>query len=442
MHRSPIKFPLKYITLHIIKMNQQNGFSFMRIWLTIFFSVLLLSTGFAQNNNSPYSIHAIGDITDNIINRTSGMASTGIAYRNNRYLITNNPAALSGMDNQFFAGEIGVNGQYVDYSGTPVSQTNHQSSDITFKRVTFGTKIFKHWGSAVGLVPFSEENYEYSGSRAVGGGGITLPTYDQGYGGINKVFWANGYEFFHHLSLGITTSYLFGSINNKNIILGQGSSIYISKNNNTFYNNLYLDYGIQYYASINSHWDYTIGAVFANQSPLNTETNVTIVNLDSNVLHSNITVGTYNIPMSYGLGISLIKDKKYTFVADYKFQNWGSLHSTTGDFFYKNSQRASIGFEISKKKLAYNTLYETNFFQAGFYYNKTYLIVNGTPIDDIGGSLGMGVNSKRTPMSFLVVLQYGIKGTTNNNLLRENYVNLSFIFSLREFWLTQGRKFD
>jgi hypothetical protein len=423
-------------------MTKANGFSFFRIWISFAFSSCLLSTGFAQTNNSPYSIHAIGDLTDNIINRTSGMASTGIAYRNNRYIITNNPAALSGLDNQFFAGEIGVNGQYIDYSGNPVSQTNHQSSDITFKRVSFATKIMRHWGSAVGLVPFSEENYEYSGTRPIGYNAGDLPTYDQGYGGINKVFWANGYELFNHLSLGITTSYLFGSITNKNIVLGQGTSVYLSKNNNTFYNNLYVDYGLQYYASINAHWDFTLGAVYANQTSLNTETNVNVINLDSNVLRSTQTVGTYNIPTSYGLGLSVTKDKKYTFLADYRFQNWSSLSSSTGDFFYKNSQRASVGFEISKKKIAFNQLFETNFFQAGFYYNKTYLIVNGTPIDDIGGSVGMGFNSKRSILSFMVVLQYGIKGTTNNNLLRENYANLSFIFSMRDFWYTQGRKFD
>ena len=93
-----------------------------------------------------------------------------------------------------------------------------------------------------------------------------------------------------------------------------------------------------------------------------------------------------------------------------------------------------------KRKLPIIQLYETNFFQAGFYYNKTYLIVNGTPINDIGGSVGMGVNSKRTPLSFMVVLQYGIKGTTENNLIRENYANLSFIFSIRDFWYTHGQE--
>src|ERR1700704_6157360 len=126
-------------------MTKPNGFTSLRIYLTIVLTVLLTASGYSQTNNEPYSIHAIGDITDNIINRTSGMASTGIAYRNNKFLITNNPAALSGLDNQFFTGEIGVNGQYIDYSGTGVSTTNHQSSDITFKRFALGTKIFRNW---------------------------------------------------------------------------------------------------------------------------------------------------------------------------------------------------------------------------------------------------------------------------------------------------------
>jgi len=415
----------------------------MRIWLTNIFSVLLVTVGFAQTNNEPYSIHAIGNITDNIINRTSGMASTGIAYRNNKFLITNNPAALSGLDNQFFTGEIGVNGQFINYSGDPVSKTHYQSSDITFKRFAIGTKIFRKWGSSIGLVPFSEENYEYSGTRPIGYSGAVIPTYDQGYGGINKVFWANGYELIkNHLSIGLTTSYLFGSITNKNIILGQGSSIYLAKNNNTFFNHIYLDYGLQYYGSISRHFDFSIGAIYANQQNLNTTTNVNVINLDSNVLRSTYSIGKYEIPTSYGIGFSITKDKKYTLLADYKYQNWASLRSSTGDFFYENSQRASIGFEISNKKVAFNQLYETSFFQLGFYYNRTYLIVNGVPIDDIGGSIGFGTNSKRSPLSLLVVLQYGIKGTTANNLIRENYFNMSFIFSIHDFWYTKGRKFE
>lgn len=415
----------------------------MRIFLTLLFSVVMLANASAQTNNSPYSINGIGDLEDGFVNRTSGLASTGIAYRDNRYMITNNPAALSALDNQFFAGEIGIVGQYINYSGSPVSPTYSTSSDITYKRFTLGTKIFKHWGSAVGLAPFSSENYEYGNLQSLGYSGATVPSYNEGYGGINKVFWSNAYEFFHHLSIGVTSSYLFGSINAKSIIQGPvGTAIYLSKNNNTFYSNFYFDYGLQYYTAINKHWNVTIGLVYANQGWLNTDQVITILNIDSVALRNKETVGTFTIPASYGAGLSISYNKKYTFLADYRFQNWGMLHSNSSNFAYQNSERASIGFEVSKKKTAFNQLFETSFLQAGLYYSRSYLIMNGEPIDDIGVTAGFGVNSKRSPLSCNVMLQYGIKGTTNNNLIMERYLGATFIFSYRDFWYTRGRKFD
>ncbi len=41
-----------------------------------------------------------------------------------------------------------------------------------------------------------------------------------------------------------------------------------------------------------THWDFTLGAMYANQQNLSTETNVNVINLDSNVLRTKITVGT------------------------------------------------------------------------------------------------------------------------------------------------------
>ena len=415
----------------------------MRIFLTLLFSVVMLAKASAQTNNSPYSINGIGDLEDGFVNRTSGLASTGIAYRDNRYMITNNPAALSALDNQFFAGEIGIVGQYISYSGSPVSAAYSTSSDITYKRFTLGTKIFKHWGSAVGLTPFSSENYEYGNLQSLGYSGATIPSYNEGYGGINKVFWSNAYEFFHHLSIGVTSSYLFGSINAKNIIQGlTGSAVYLSKNNNTFYSNFYFDYGLQYYTAINKHWNVTIGLVYANQGWLNTDQQITVLNIDSVALRNKETVGTFTVPASYGAGLSISHNKKYTFLADYRFQNWGILHSNSSNFAYQNSERASVGFEISKKKTAFNQLFESSFLQAGLYYSRSYLVVNGKSIDDLGVTAGFGVNSMRSPLSVTVMLQYGIKGTTDNNLIAERHLGATFIFSYRDFWYTRGRRFD
>jgi hypothetical protein len=428
---------------HIINMIKPNGFSFMRIFLTILFSGLLLFKGHAQNNNSPYSLLGIGDLEDGVINRTSGLSATGIAYRHNRNLITNNPAALSALDNQWFAGEIGVRGKFTSYTGNPVSSSSNTSSDITFKGFTLGTKLFKHWGSAIGLTPYSSENFEYNGTKPLGVGGVGIPSYYEGYGGINKVFWSNGYDFFNHFSIGVTSSYLFGAISTKNIIQGSPeSAIYISKSDKTFYSNFYFDYGIQYYTSINKHWDVAIGLVYANQGWLNTDHQITVLDIDSVTIRSKRDVGTFTIPTSYGAGISITHNKKYTFLADYRFQNWGSLRSNTNDFLYENSQRASVGFEISNKKTAYNTVFETSFIQAGLYYNQSYVIVNGKPIEDMGVTAGLGINAKRSPLSLNVSFQYGIRGTTENNLIKENYFGTTVIFSYRDFWFTRGRRFN
>ena len=106
---------------------------------------------FGQTNNSPYSILGIGDIEDSYFNRTTGMADTGVAYRANNFLITNNPASFSALTNHLFNAEIAIRGTLITYNGAGVDQNNNQSTDITFKKFIVGTKITKHWGSSAGL---------------------------------------------------------------------------------------------------------------------------------------------------------------------------------------------------------------------------------------------------------------------------------------------------
>jgi hypothetical protein len=424
-------------------MNKDNHNS-MKPILTILFFVLFLE-GNAQTNNSPYSIYGIGDLEDGYFNRTAGLANTGIAYRSNRNLITNNPASFSALDNQFFAGEVGIRGRLINYYGKPINSANAQSSDITFKRFAVGTKITKHWGTSLGLVPFSSVNYEFNTNQPVlGTVGETSPAYVQGNGGINRVYWANAYEFFHHLSIGVNASYLFGSVAQKTILENLNTpSTYVSTNKTTNYGNVYLDYGIQYYGKINKKWDFIIGGTFANRTNLSANYNVTIYNIDSTELKNESNqLADYTLPTSFGVGLSLTRNKKYTFLADYKYQGWSSLNYSGNNYGLQNSERASIGFEISNKRNIYNTLFETSYFHAGLYYGQTYLNVYGEPIKDMGVTLGAGINAKRSALSYAVTLQYGIRGTQSKELIQERYFNIGLLFSYRDFWYTKGRKYD
>ena len=60
----------------------------------------------------------------------------------------------------------------------------------------------------------------------------------------------------------------------------------------------------------------------------------------------------------------------------------------------------------------------------------------------MGVTVGFGVNSLKTPLAYNVILNYGIKGTTQNDLIRENYINLTFVINYGSVWFTKGRKFD
>ncbi len=416
----------------------------MKLSFLIFLLTLSSVELIAQGNNSPYSMLGIGDLEDSYYNRTSGFANTGIGYRSERSVINNNPAALSALDNQLFTVEMGLRGSIINYYGSTVDASNNQSADITFRRLVMGMKLSKHWGSSFGLTPFSTQNYEFSVPTIIQGTqGETGYDYYQVHGSINKAYWANSYEFFHHLSLGVDASYLFGSLSQKDINQSATLSTMGSTTNDLNLSNLYVSYGMQLYGKLGKKWTYTLGGTFANRSDLFAQNTQTVRGADSSIQsQKELSEYYFHLPLSYGFGFSLNKNKKYTFLADYKYQGWSNLNYSGTNYQLENSQRVSAGFEISRKKTYYNTRIEKSYFQTGVYYGNSYLAVNGQQIKDMGLTVGYGINSLKSPLAYSVVLQYGIKGTQNNNLVEQRYVNVTFVLSFREAWYTKGKKWD
>jgi hypothetical protein len=60
----------------------------------------------------------------------------------------------------------------------------------------------------------------------------------------------------------------------------------------------------------------------------------------------------------------------------------------------------------------------------------------------MGVTAGIGANSLKSPLAYDIIFQYGIKGTTANNLIRENYADITFILNFGQIWYTKGKKFD
>jgi hypothetical protein len=405
--------------------------------LIVFFSCLTVC---AQNVTSPYSIIGIGDIEQSYFNRTSGMANTGIAYSNNNYVTINNPASLSGLTNQLFLVELSGRGKYVQYTGTGVTP-GLSAQDFSVEKLSMGIRIKKWWGAAVGIMPYSTSNYSFSGNQALLGTNLTVPVDYDGSGGINRFFFSNGFKVTKNLSVGVNTSFLGGSLLQQDTLFSTdvASSIYTTKN--IYIRDFYFDFGLQYHIKVTKKWNVTLGATYAPETSLRAQNSVLIKDGTLDTLSNQVVSNTFfTLPASAGFGISVVKDNKLTFLADYRYANWSPLNQSGINYRLVNSNRYSAGVEYSKQKDYLGAKYELLNLQAGVFYNDSYLQISNEQVNDKGFTLGFGVNSRRSTLSYHVVFEYGIRGSQYTPI-KENYTSVTFGLSFKDFWNTKGRKY-
>ena len=395
----------------------------------------------AQNVSSPYSIIGIGDIETSYFNRTSGMANTGIAYRNPNFITLNNPASLSDFQSQLFLVELSSRAKFVTYTGQSIA-TSLTGKDFSVERLSLGIRVNKWWGGSIGLMPFSTSNYAFTGTQNLPGTNITLPiTYD-GSGGINRYYFANGFKITKNLSVGVNTSFLGGSLTQMDSLTSPDLSTALYTKRNIFIRNLYFEYGLQYSIPVTKHWEFNLGGTYSQKTALKAEyTAIVKDNLGDTLSNRELNNTYFTLPNTIGLGIALVKDRKLTLLADYRFQNWTSLNVSGVNYSLVNSSSYSIGAEYSKQKEYMNLIYESFNLQAGTFYNKSYLQINNEQLVDRGFTLGAGVNSKRSSVSYQFSFQYGVRGT-QKSLIQEKYASFTIGLSYKDFWYTKGRRYN
>lgn len=81
---------------------------------------------------------------------------------------------------------------------------------------------------------------------------------------------------------------------------------------------------------------------------------------------------------------------------------------------------------------------EKLFIQAGLAYEQGYISIKNKQIDDMSVTVGIGSNLTRLINAY-VGLEIGRKGNVNYEQIRENYTQLSFGVTIKEFWYNTKR---
>ncbi|MFZ4520498.1 MAG: hypothetical protein ACOYNC_02265 [Bacteroidales bacterium] len=398
---------------------------------------------------SPYSRFGIGDLTGNNNAWNMSMGELGIGLRNPQHISYTNPASYTALDSLSFVFEGGLTGQFVNLK-SDVQNINRNYASLGY--LLFGLPVNRWWKTSLGLIPFSDVGYLVANYEEYSNSGTVARLY-AGSGGISRLYWGNGFRPFRNFSIGANISYLFGSMDREATVLFP-DSIYALNFREAFHiimNDLYVDFGAQYKAKLTKDIALNLGAVFSPAQNISAKTDIlanTFLVTTSGVESPRDTLvnatgfkGNITIPMMIGGGFSFVKTDKWTVGADFKWQNWEKFKVYNTSDSLVNSWQVNLGGEIIPNIDKYNNYLARVHYRLGFNYGKTYLQLRGQNINEYAISFGLGLPLRGMKTMLNLGAQYGSRGTTSENLIKESYFRIVVGFSIYERWFVKRKYF-
>jgi hypothetical protein len=409
----------------------------------IYYIVLLVFIAFDLHfgqGGSIYSRYGIGDLTHSSSAHRMGFGGLGSTVIDKDYIDGYNPASWSELNFTRF-------GISLKYLGADYSDVNLNSfhTNVLFSGFTLGFPIKKDMGISMvlGLVPISSLEYSITDNVSSPVFGDLHKTFE-GNGSISKVFIGSSIIIPTNTSLGISAEYYTGTNNYSSSQDFDESSEFNDISYKTKYK--YRGVGTTISAISGNVLDLfqesgtnelRISAIANLTSDLITDTSV-IASTSIGEIESLVGETTTILPTKYTFGASYAWNKKYLIIFDYVFQPF-SEYQFNGkyDSNLKDLAKYSLGFEYKNKTLGMHaTTFEQMSYRIGVSYEETQYTFNGTNIDQY--SLHGGVT---IPFGDINLIDFsvatGIRGTTENNLIKEKFISAKFTLTLGELWFVR-----
>ena len=184
--------------------------------------------------------------------------------------------------------------------------------------------------------------------------------------------------------------------------------------------------------------------MFGNAHKLNFKEELMISQSTGQIFEDKVTQeGTFDFPLYFGGGISYDMANKLTVNADYMFRNWDAANaqSTNTEFSYVNTNAYRLGVEYIPGRMNEFGFMGRIAYRAGVYHEGYYVEINKKSIDENGFSVGLGIPFMKNKTTVNVSYNSGVRGSTNNGLIRERYHSIVLSFSLHDWWFIKS-KFD
>ena len=415
----------------------------------ILFIVFLSINSYSQLHiNSPYSQFGLGQASLSNQVYYHSMGGIGYAISHPSYINTTNPASNVSLLPSSFIFEVGIESNSTTLKTKDLSQTSNYTS---LNYILFGFSVSKRWKTSFGVLPFFKVGYSVSNSYPVENVGQTKHLYE-GYGGINQCYWGNAYKISDNFSIGISAHYLFGTITKlRNTSFPDSLFVLTSQveETNTI-NDFSFNYGIQYQKKLKNDYKLNLGLTFSNSTKINVKSNYLsktfLYNSDQDIEYLTDTIdysptksGNFLLPAKIGFGIALEKPRKWLVEADFDWQNWKKYESFKISDSLKNCFKIAIGGNFTPNYTSLSSYWKRVNYRFGVRFFKSYLELRGNNINEIGFSFGLGLPLRKSNTTLNFGIEVGNRGTINDDLIQENFVNFKFGISLHNIWFFKSK---
>jgi hypothetical protein len=419
-------------------------------------AILLTVCGFVAKaqvtTSSPYSRYGLGNVNGSLLPqlRAMGGVSTAVSKVSGfNYINMQNPASYSSISLTTL--DMGMSANLTSLSRGSSSENNFNA---TFSHLVFAVPVTKKSALSFGLIPYSNLGYQLKNTVKVDT--MSVDQIYKGEGGLSKAYLGYGYKFGDHFSIGANVEYLFGNLEtSRSTEYNQPGSFNARLQDKNSIGGLSYSYGLQYNFNVSPKTSVTLGYSGSSASKINSSLSTYITNY---VITSAGSEGTamdtlfsvekeksnLKLPLTHNFGIAIQKNDKWMVAADFRMSNWAKLSINNVNQGLQDSYGASIGAQITPDITSYNNYFKRVDYRFGFNYDKTNIQINNQDIKQMGVSLGFGfpLPSAQGGSSFYKInftTELGQRGTLNNNLVKEKFINFHLGFTLNDTWFRRYR---
>ena len=302
-------------------------------------------------------------------------------------------------------------------------------------------------------MPYSNVGYEVTGDQVFTNIGRTVSNY-KGSGGLNKAYVGSAFSPVKNLSVGINVAYLFGNIVKERVLIFPDSVGYINTmiRSTARLNKVNFDLGLMYRKNLKEGRFIQVGLTFKPNQTIDGNTEkiaysyVWNTSKDKEDVKDTINIeasekGQVILPTAFGGGIMIGSTNRWLATADVNWQKWTEFRYLGTDLHLKNTLRIALGGQFRPAIVEMGKYYERINYRAGFRFEQSNLEIKNTRINDFGVSFGVGLPMKKSRSTINIAVEVGSQGTTNNGLIKDNYVRFTLGAAIQERWF-QKRRFN